>query len=139
MGDGDAGAPAAAAAAAGGGAAGKAYTDGCPGASAGGDAPACQSAGNGGFGDGFSGGIVNVTKVVVTSGDGGQAGYVYPGGGGAGGLNFADLVVSGEKGSEWYSGKGGKGAGAGGGGGGMTSTSYGAGGRGAHGLVYIEW
>jgi hypothetical protein len=92
--------------------------------------------GSGGHFDDFSA----MEQKSLTAGAGGAAGQSsHSGGGGAGGLLIAGAGPSAVNGGASWSGKGGKGYGSGGGGGGYQGGVRPTGGKGAPGVVYVEW
>ena len=77
---------------------------------------------------------------ALTGGAGGAAGQSsHSGGGGAGGLLINGQGPSAGDGGQSWSGKGGKGYGSGGGAGGYQNNTRPPGGKGANGVVYVEW
>ena len=93
------------------------------------------SGGSGGHFDNLAGAVL----ASLTAGGGGAAGSSsHSGGGGAGGLLIAGAGPTAVNGGASWSGKGGVGYGSGGGGGGYNGSRP-TGGKGANGVVYIEW
>ena len=94
----------------------------------------------GGGSGGHFGDLSVFTENSLTGGAGGAAGQSsHSGGGGAGGMLINGQGPSGANGGQSWSGKGGKGHGAGGGSGGYWNGTRPPGGKGANGVVYVEW